>query len=148
MSCIDRYLVRAPTDSDRTVAAVFFSGGVSTITFNTVVQLPVSEMVGDPPCANGFFEALSPDKFAHLISSATYGTGQGLSLKGCVALYLQDHWPQYEHPMFSSLNSRLLTTRIVGAYPLFLPSSNLRVLSTRLEARQIVLITSTWDSSP
>lgn len=111
----DRSSVAALADLSRTVAAVFFSGGISTITFNNAVQLPLSEMAGDVPCADVFFEATSPHDFAELVTSSTCVTGQSLSLKEWMSLYLQDTWPGHEHANFTTSDPKLLTTHIVGA---------------------------------
>ncbi|KAK7180393.1 hypothetical protein PSPO01_13550 [Paraphaeosphaeria sporulosa] len=100
----------------RTAAAVFFSGGVSTITFNNAVQLPVSEMAGDLPCADALFEASSPGKFAQLVTNSACDTRQSLSLKEWISLYLQDTWPGYEHAMSMSIDPKVLTTHIVALH--------------------------------
>jgi hypothetical protein len=108
--------VRAvPADQSRTAAAVFFSGGISTISFNNAVQLPVSEMVGDLPCADALFEAPSSDVFAQLLVASTCVAGMGLSLKEWMVLYLQDSWPVPEDAMLTSIEPKLLTIHIVGA---------------------------------
>ncbi|KAF2443315.1 hypothetical protein P171DRAFT_432596 [Karstenula rhodostoma CBS 690.94] len=100
----------------RTAAAVFFSGGISTITFNNAVQLPVTEMVGDLPCADALFEVPSPDEFTQLLMSTTCDTAQSLSLKEWVLLYLEDSWPGREVKMLTSTDPKLLTIHIIALH--------------------------------
>jgi hypothetical protein len=76
-----------PAGQSRTAAAVFFSGGVSTMSLNHAVQLPISEMVGDVSCADALFEAPSPAGFAQLLRGRLALRDRILALKKSGAVF-------------------------------------------------------------
>ena len=71
-------------------------------------------MVGDTPASDALFDASTETEFLRLRCGPEYSFDSGRSLKGWIALYLQDQWDSVDK-LADELEPSGLTLHILGA---------------------------------